>query len=127
MELIEILTGVLLVALTMLSVFTIIYMGRATKAIEKIEKDVTKLVDETAPAIESLKQSSERLNELVESAKDQVEKTRWIVDEVVARAKKVFDFERRIAEKVDSPAPSIVNNLQAVRDGLSSFWNAMKR
>ncbi|MBD3408845.1 MAG: hypothetical protein GF419_01435 [Ignavibacteriales bacterium] len=127
MELIEILTGVLLLALTALSVFTIVYMGRATKAIEKIEKDVTKLVDESAPAIESLRQSSDQLNELVESAKDQVDKTRWIVDEVVARAKKVFDFERRVAEKVDSPAPSIVNNLHAVRDGLSSFWNAMKR
>lgn len=124
---IELAQIILLLSAAALCIFLIYYVGKITKSITEIQIELHKMTQELQPLILSFEKLSTTITLLSTDVKNQLGKVTWLFDEIKSKVESVFNFQDRIREKFENPAQGLLNNLGAVKNGVSAFWHSLKR
>jgi archaellum component FlaC len=127
MTLIDILTAVVLILVSALVIFLIIYLGKITKSIGLLQKDISKLSDRLEPLVKSLLDLSSNLSDLSDQAKRQLETTKGIVFNVRDRVEKILEFEEKIRAGIEGPISGFLNQIKAISNGVNTFLSYLKK
>ena len=127
MSLIDILTVVVLILVSALIVFLIVYLGKITRSVQDLQKDIGKLTDKLEPLLTSLSEVTEKFSELGEQAKRQLGATKGIVFSVKDRVEKILEFEEKIRAGINKPISGFLNQLKAISNGVSTFLSYLKK
>ena len=118
---------ILLLSASALCIFLIIYFNRITKSVENLNVELHNIADQITPVVESLQILSKNLSYLSDDVRTEINKVRWIIDEIKLRAELIFNFEENIREKIGAPAENLIKNLEAIKRGFSVFWQSLNR
>ena len=127
MTLIDILTAVVLVLISALVIFLIVYLGKITRSIEFLQKDISKLSDRLEPLVTSLSELTTKLSDISDQAKVQLEATKGIVFKVKNRVETILEFEEKIRAGIDGPISGLLNQIKAISNGVNTFLNYLKK
>jgi uncharacterized protein YoxC len=110
-----------------LCIALVIFLSRISKTVREIEIEIKDLTLEMKPLIASATNLSEKLNQLSESADNQLLITRNIVSKVNNRVDTILDLEERIRRGFEGPVLDFIKGFSAIANGISAFWNAYRR
>lgn len=127
MTVIDVLTAVVLILVSALIVFLIVYLGKITKSIQDLQKDISDLSDKLEPLVFSLADLTSKLNELSDQAKRQLEATKGIVFSVKDRVDTILKFEEKIRAGIDGPISGFLTQIKAISNGVSTFLSYLKK
>ena len=127
MTLIDVLTVVVLILVSALIVFLIVYLGKITRSIQDLQKDLSDLSDRVEPLVSSLSDLTSKLSDLSDQAKRQLEATKGIVFSVRDRVEKILEFEEKIRDGINGPVSGFLNQLKAISNGVSTFLSYLKK
>ncbi len=127
MTLIDILTAIVLVLISALVIFLIIYIGKITRSIQELQKDISKLAEKLEPLVTSLSEVMTKLSDLSELANRQLEATKGIIFNVKERIEKVLEFEEKIRTGIEGSVMGVVNQFKAISNGVSTFLSYLKK
>jgi archaellum component FlaC len=127
MTLIDVLTVVVLILVSALIVFLIVYLGKITRSIQDLQKDISDLSDRVEPLVSSLSDLTSKLSDLSDQAKRQLEATKGIVFSVRDRVEKILEFEEKIRDGINGPVSGFLNQLRAISNGVSTFLSYLKK
>lgn len=127
MTLIDLLTAVVLVLISALVIFLIVYLGKITRSIQALQKDISKITDRLEPLLSSLSELTIKLSDLGDQAKRQLEITKGMVFSVKERIEKILEFEGRIRAGIEGPVMGVINQFKAISNGVSTFLSYLKK
>lgn len=127
MSLIDILTAVVLVLVSGLIIFLIVYLGKITKSIEQLQKDISDLSNRLDPLVTSLSDFSTKLAAVSEQARTQLDTTKEIIHSVKYQVNKFLDLTEKIRSGIDGPVSDILKQIRAISNGVSTFLNYLKK
>ncbi len=127
MTVIDVLTAVVLILVAALIIFLIVYLGKITRSIQELQKDISDLSDKLEPLVISLADLTSKLSDLGEQARRQLEATKGIVFSVKDRVETILKFEEKIRAGIDGPISGFLNQLKAISNGVSTFLNYLKK
>jgi len=127
MTLIDVLTAVVLVLVSALIIFLIVYIGKITRSIQNLQKDISDLSDRLEPLVSSLSELTSKLSDLSDQAKRQLEATKGVVFSVKNRVDKILEFEEKIRAGIEVPISGFLNHLKAISNGVSTFLSYLKK
>jgi predicted PurR-regulated permease PerM len=127
MTLIDVLTVVVLILVSALIVFLIFYLGKITRSIQDLQKDISVLSDRLEPLVSSLSDLTSKLSDLSDQAKKQLEATKGIVFSVKDRVDTILAFEEKIRAGIDGPVMGVINQFKAISNGVSTFLSYLKK
>lgn len=127
MTLIDILTAIVLILLSALVIFLIVYIGKITRSIEFLQKDVSDLSDKLEPLVTSLTDLTSNLSDLSDKAKRQLDATKGIVFSVKDRVETILEFEEKIRAGIEGPISGVLNQIKAISNGVNTFLNYLKK
>ena len=127
MTLIDILTAVVLVLISALVIFLIVYLGKITRSIEFLQKDIGKLSDRLEPLVNSLSELTTKLSDVSDQVQGQLEATKSIVFKVKNRVDTILEFEEKIRAGIDGPISGLLNQVKAISNGVNTFLNYLKK
>lgn len=127
MPLIDVLTAVVLILVSAFIIFLIVYLGKITRSIQAMQKDVSDLSDKLEPLVTSLHELTEKFSEVGELAKKQLDVTKGIVFNVKDSVDKVLRFEEKIRAGIEGPVTNIINQFKAISNGVSTFLSYLKK
>ena len=127
MSLIDILTAIVLILVSALVVFLIVYLGKITRSILLLQQDVSKLSDRLEPLVTSLSELTSKLSDIGDQAKLQLDTTKGIVFSVNERVKTILEFEEKIRTGIDGPISGLLNQIKAISNGVNTFLNYLKK
>lgn len=127
MSIIDVLTVIVLILVSTLIVFLIVYLGKITRSIQDLQKDISNLSDKLEPLVFSLSDLTSKLSDLSDSAKRQLEATKGIIFSVKERVETILQFEQKIRTGIDGPVSGLLNQIKAISNGVSTFLNYLKK
>lgn len=127
MTLIEVLTAIVLILVSVLIIFIILYLGKITRSIQFLQKDVSDLSDKVEPLVTSLSDLTFKFSELSESANRQLDVTKGIIYSAKDEFDKIVQLERKIRTGIDGPVSQILNQIKAISNGVSTFLSYLKK
>jgi len=127
MTLIDILTAVVLILISALVIFLIVYIGKITRSIEFLQKDISKLSDKLGPLLTSLSEVTLKLSDLGDQAKKQLDATKGIIFSVKDRVEKILEFEEKIRAGIEGPISGFLNQIKAISNGVNTFLSYLKK
>lgn len=127
MTLIDVLTVIVLILVSALIVALIVYLGKITRSIQALQKDISELSERVDPLVTSLSDLTNKLTSLSDKANDQMETTRNIVFSVRDRVNIILDFEEKIRAGIEGPLMGFINQIKAISNGVSTFLNYLKK
>jgi predicted PurR-regulated permease PerM len=127
MTLIDVLTVVVLVLVSALIVFLIVYLGKITRSIQNLQKDISNLSDRLEPLVTSLSDLASKISDISDQAKRQLETTKGIIFSVKDRVDKILEFEEKIRTGIDGPVMGVINQFKAIANGVSTFLSYLKK
>ncbi len=127
MTLIDVLTAVVLILVSALIVFLIVYLGKITRSIQDLQKNISELTDKLEPLVSSLADLTLKFSDLSDQAKKQLEATKGIVFSVKERVEKILEFEEKIRAGIDGPVMGVINQFKAISNGVSTFLSYLKK
>ena len=122
MEVTEILTSLLLLSASVLCIALIYYIQKIVKSVQTFNKNIQELSSELKPLIESTLQLSDKLNQISETTRTQLNITRSIVCDFRDRADRILSLETKIRSGFEDAIMPLVNNLKAISSGVETFW-----
>jgi len=127
MTLIDVLTVVVLVLVSALIVFLIIYLGKITRSIQDLQKDISNLSERLEPLVTSLSDLTSKLSDVSDIVKRQLEATKGIVFSVKDRVETILEFEEKIRAGIEGPVMGVINQFKAISNGVSTFLSYLKK
>lgn len=127
MTLIDVLTAIVLILISALIIFLIVYLGKITRSIQALQKDVSDLSDRLEPLVASLSELVTKFSDLSDQAKKQLEATKGIVFSVKERVEKILEFEEKIRAGIEGPVSGVINQFKAISNGVSTFLSYLKK
>lgn len=127
MTLIDILTAVVLILISALVIFLIVYLGKITRSIQDLQKDIGKISDKLEPLLYSLSEVTNKFSDLGDKANRQLEATKGIVFSVKDRVEKILEFEEKIRAGIEGPVMGVLNQFKAISNGVSTFLSYLKK
>ncbi len=127
MTVIDVLTAVVLILVAALIVFLIVYLGKITRSIQDLQKDISDLSDKLEPLVFSLSDLTSKLSDLSDSAKRQLEATKGIVFSVKDRVDTILNFEEKIRAGIEGPVMGVINQFKAISNGVNTFLSYLKK
>jgi uncharacterized protein YoxC len=118
---------ILLASASVLCIALVVFLSRISRTVKDIETEMKDLTLEMKPLIASATNLSEKLNQLSESADDQLMVTRNIVTKVNNRVDTILDLEEKIRRGFEGPVLDFIKGFSAIANGISAFWNAYRR
>ena len=126
MNTIEILTVILLISASALSIALIYFIYQIVKSVHSISADIKGLSFKLSPLIQSTFVLSEKLTHVTDEAESQLQISKSIVSDIRDRADKILNVETKIRNGLVDAVVPILNNFQALRKGISTFWRNLK-
>ncbi|MFO7445680.1 MAG: hypothetical protein R6W90_04900 [Ignavibacteriaceae bacterium] len=127
MDVVTIFYILLLLSASALCIAAIIYLRRITRSVGEVETDIKDLSLQLKPLIASVTNLSERLNNISEQAKGQVQVTKSIVNDFRDRADRILSLEEKIRNGIEEPVNVVIKYLSALVNGVNTFWDAYKK
>jgi predicted PurR-regulated permease PerM len=127
MTLIEVLTVIVLILVSALIVSIIVYLGKITRSIQDLQKDISKISDRLEPLLSSLSEVTDKLSDLSDQARKQLEATKGIVFSVRDRVEKILESEEKIRAGIEGPIMNVINQFKAISNGVSTFLSYLKK
>jgi len=127
MTLIDVLTIIVLILVSALIVALIVYLGKITRSIQELQKDISELSERVDPLVTSLSDLTNKLTSLSDQANAQMETTRNIVFSVRDRVNVILDFEEKIRAGIEGPVMGFINQIKAISNGVNTFLNYLKK
>lgn len=118
---------ILLISASALCIYLILFLKDMTKSISEIQTDIHRIAEQINPLLESLQSLSKSVIVVSDEVKSQLTKTKWIIDEVKSKVESIMNFERKVMEKVDSPIQNMLSNLNAIKRGVTTFFEALRK
>ncbi len=126
MNTIEILTVILLILASALSIALIYYIYQIVKSVHSISADIRGLSFKLSPLLQSTFVLSEKLAHVTDEAESQLQISKSIVSDIRDRADKILNVETKIRNGLVDAMVPLLNNFQALRKGVSTFWGHLK-
>lgn len=124
MVLLEILTIILIVLVAGLCIYLFTTLKKLNRSIDVLSADMHRLIDSTIPLIDNLKETSKKLNNIATDAEHHMADFNHLVS---TTKEKVSSISTKVKEgKSQNPVLNLVNNLNAISKGISSFWQNYK-
>ena len=117
----------LLLSASSLCISLIFYFLRITRAIEALHRDLERISKQINPLFDTLNGVSKSVKNLSDDIRNQVQKIEWIIDEVKSRVEGILSIEKRVREEIEVPAQNILTTLQALKNGITTFFNVLKK
>ena len=127
MTLIDILTAIVLILISALVIFLIVYLVKITRSIEFLQKDISKLSDRLDPLVTALSELTSKISDLSDQARGQLETTKGIVFKVKNRVETILEFEEKIRAGIEGPISGFLNQIKAISNGVNTFLNYLKK
>jgi len=127
MTLIEILTVVLIVFASALCVALILYLGKITNTFKAMQIDLSQISSDIKPLVSSVSELAEKLTEVTDEAKDQLQVSKSIVLSLRDRVDTILNLEEKVRVGIEEPLTSLIRNLKAISSGVSTFFNYFKK
>jgi uncharacterized protein YoxC len=124
---ITVLYVILLASASVLCIALVVFLSRISRTVKEIEIEIKDLTLEMKPLIASATNLSEKLNQLSDSADDQLLVTRNIVSKVNNGVDTILDLEENIRRGFEGPIMNFIKGFSAIANGISVFWKAYKR
>ena len=124
---ITVLYVILLASASVLCIALVVFLSRISRTVKEIEIEIKDLTLEMKPLIASATNLSEKLNQLSDSADDQLLVTRNIVSKVNNRVDTILDLEENIRRGFEGPIMNFIKGFSAIANGISVFWKTYKR
>jgi len=126
MNTIEILTVILLISASALSIALIYLIYQIVKSVHSISADIKGLSFKLSPLLQSTFVLSEKLAHVTDEAESQLQISKSIVSDIRDRADKILNVETKIRNGLVDAIVPVINNFQALRKGISTFWRNLK-
>ena len=127
MTLIDILTVVVLILVSALIISLVIYLGKITRSIQKLQKDISDLTDKVEPLVSSLTDLTSKLSDISDQAESQLATTEKIIFSVRDRVNTVLGLEEKIRAGIEGPVMGFINQLKAISNGVNTFLHYLKK
>ena len=127
MTLIDILTVIVLILVSALIIALIVYLGKITRSIQDLQKDISDLSERVDPLVTSLSDLTNKLTTLSDQANEQMDTTRNIVYSVRDRVNVILDFEEKLRAGIEGPVMGFINQLKAISNGVNTFLHYLKK
>ena len=127
MTLIEVLTVVVLILVSALIIALIIYIGKITRSIQEMQKEINKLSERLEPLVSSLTDLSIKISNFSDAAQNQLESTRGIITSVRERVDTILGFEEKIRTGIEGPVMGFINQIKAISNGVNTFLHYLKK
>ena len=127
MTLIDILTVVVLILVSALIIFLIIYLGKITKSIEELQKDISGLSENFEPLINLMTEVTTKVSDLSDHAQSQLDSTKIIIENLKDRVDTILEFEENVRAGIQGPVMSFINQIKAISNGVNTFLSYLKK
>jgi uncharacterized protein YoxC len=127
MTLIDVLTVVVLILVSALIISLVIYLGKITRSIQKLQKDISDLTDRVEPLVSSLTDLTSKLSDISDQAESQLATTEKIIFSVRDRVNTVLGLEEKIRAGIEGPVMGFINQLKAISNGVNTFLHYLKK
>ncbi|MCW8809590.1 MAG: hypothetical protein OQJ93_00590 [Ignavibacteriaceae bacterium] len=127
MTLIDVLTVIVLILVSALIVSLVIYLGKITRSIQKLQKDISDLTDRVEPLVSSLTDLTSKLSDISDQAESQLATTEKIIFSVRDRVNTVLGLEEKIRAGIEGPVMGFINQLKAISNGVNTFLHYLKK
>ncbi|MCK9280892.1 MAG: DUF948 domain-containing protein [Melioribacteraceae bacterium] len=124
MNVLDIFLIILALSASALCIFTIYYLKKVVDRIEKMQEDISKLVDTALPVLENLNDVLDKSNKIVTGAEyywDEIENT---IEKVRDKITHFVPFS--FLQSQDFPAGDLITNMRALYKGITTFWSRYK-
>jgi hypothetical protein len=126
MNTIEILTVILLISASALSIALIYFIYQIVKSVRSISADIKGLSFKLSPLLQSTFMLSEKLAHVTDEVESQLQISKSVVSDIRDRADKILNVETKIRNGLVNAIVPLLNNFQALRKGISTFWRTLK-
>jgi uncharacterized protein YoxC len=127
MTLIDVLTVIVLILVSALIISLVIYLGKITRSIQKLQKDISDLTDKVEPLVSSLTDLTSKLSDISDQAESQLATTEKIIFSVRDRVNTVLGLEEKIRAGIEGPVMGFINQLKAISNGVNTFLHYLKK
>jgi uncharacterized protein YoxC len=127
MTLIDVLTVIVLILVSALIISLVIYLGKITRSIQKLQKDISDLTDRVEPLVSSLTDLTSKLSDISDQAESQLVTTEKIIFSVRDRVNTVLGLEEKIRAGIEGPVMGFINQLKAISNGVNTFLHYLKK
>ncbi len=115
----------LILAGAFLCVYVVIALKRTVESIVKLQNDISKLIEQTLPVLQSLEQASSNINRLSNDIERRVKKIDNFTETVKERFASIVNLKENIAPA--KPIIKLLKNLSAIQKGVASFLSYLKQ
>jgi len=127
MTLIDILTVVVLILVSALIIFLIVYLEKITRSIQNLQKDISELSDKLEPLVTSLADFTYKLSVVSDQVRNQLDTTKDVIYNVKKHIDKILEFEEKVRAGIEGPVSGILNQIKAISNGVNTFLNYLKK
>lgn len=117
----------LLVSATALCIYLMFFLKQMLRHIASIQDDIHLIAVQIKPLLESLEKLSEFVHIISDEVAVQLQQTKWVVDVIRNKIESLLKFEKKVISKVETPIQNLLSNLNAIRSGVSTFFDALKK
>ncbi len=127
MDILTVFYIILLLSASVLCIALVIYLKQITKSVKEISNDMQELTGQIKPLIISTTELSDKLGSVADQAKNQLNVTKEMVNNIKEHVDAVLSIEEKIRGGIEKPVLSLINNLSAVVNGIEAFWHKYKK
>lgn len=126
MDLIEVLTIIMLISVSVLCIALNYFVYRIVKSVHSISLDVKALSFKLNPLIESTLELSNKTNHIANEVNYQLQMTRSMVNGIREHVDEILNVETKIRNGIVNAVMPTLKNVSAVGIGVGSFWKNYK-
>ncbi|MBN2570934.1 MAG: DUF948 domain-containing protein [Ignavibacteriales bacterium] len=123
---------IILAIFILVAVYIVILIVRVNKTLEQFQGELRLLTDHTIKALKNIEETTKETTQLLNDVERQINRFESFVDNVInkipflksrKREEETDDFE---PEKSRGHINNLLNNLHAIKTGLSIFWTKLR-
>lgn len=124
MTLIDIFLIVLILSVSSLCIFVIVYLKRIFEEVEAARKDIHRLVENTVPILSNLEEITQRVNRIATEAVDYWEEIDYSIKYL---REKISNFNSwKKFRDAQTQTSGIIKSLRSIATGISAFFSEYK-
>ena len=115
-----------LTCLSVLSIYLITVLTRVRTILTSVEKDLKELSAKAIPVFENLEIITEKVKNISENIDEQIATVKQSIGAIKGVADNIYNFERRIQERIEEPVLETVSVFAAVLKGFRTFVDRLR-
>ncbi|MFZ1288450.1 MAG: hypothetical protein WAR79_00045 [Melioribacteraceae bacterium] len=118
----EILTSILLISASALCIAMIYFFHQIVKSVHLINENIQEFSIKLEPIIESTRELLEKLNPIVNEVESQFKISKSICRDLRERTDKILNLETKIRYGIEDTVIPFLNSFHNIVKGVKSFW-----